>query len=102
MTWRARLPATIAKFGDFMIAVTPCPHRYHRTPACRANSCLVRTPSHDYAKAASEILSAVGRDRRVFVYFQDKLGGEIGLSRTAARLSCPSTSPWWSCSRLRM
>ena len=32
----------------------------------------------------SEILTAVGGDRRVFVYFQDKLGGEIGLSRTAA------------------
>lgn len=32
----------------------------------------------------SEILAAVDGDRRVFVYFQDKLGGEIGLSRTAA------------------
>lgn len=32
----------------------------------------------------SEILAAVGGQRRVFVYFQDKLGGEIGLSGTAA------------------
>jgi hypothetical protein len=33
-----------------------------------------------------DILTAVcqGDPRRVFVYFQDKLGGEIGLSRTAA------------------
>jgi len=22
----------ITKFGDFMIVVTPCPHRYHRDP----------------------------------------------------------------------
>lgn len=33
---------------------------------------------------ASEILSAVKGLDRVFVYFQDKLGGEIGLSKTAA------------------
>lgn len=32
----------------------------------------------------SEILGAVRGGRRVFVYFQDKLGGEIGLSRTPA------------------
>jgi len=32
MTWRARLPAKITKFGDLMIVVMPCPHRYHRDP----------------------------------------------------------------------
>jgi hypothetical protein len=32
----------------------------------------------------SEILNAVHGGGRVFVYFQDKLGGEIGLSRTGA------------------
>ena len=32
----------------------------------------------------SEILNALRGDERVFVYFQDKLGGEIGLSRTGA------------------
>jgi hypothetical protein len=32
----------------------------------------------------SEILNAVGTSSRVFVYFQDKLGGEISLSKTAA------------------
>jgi hypothetical protein len=32
----------------------------------------------------SAILSAVGGHERVFVYFQDKLGGEIGLSKTSA------------------
>jgi hypothetical protein len=32
----------------------------------------------------SEILDAVSGDGRAFVYFQDKLGGEISLSRTGA------------------
>jgi hypothetical protein len=32
----------------------------------------------------SEILNAARGQERVFVYFQDKLGGEIGLSKTAA------------------
>ena len=32
----------------------------------------------------SEILNAVRDRERVFVYFQDKLGGEIGLSKTGA------------------
>jgi hypothetical protein len=32
----------------------------------------------------SEILNAVGGQHRVFVYFQDKLGGEISLSKTGA------------------
>jgi hypothetical protein len=32
----------------------------------------------------SEILNAVYGQERVFIYFQDKLGGEIGLSKTAA------------------
>lgn len=32
----------------------------------------------------SEVLNAVYGQERVFVYFQDKLGGEIGLSRTGA------------------
>lgn len=32
----------------------------------------------------SEILSAVYGNQRVFVYFQDKLGGEIGLPKTPA------------------
>jgi hypothetical protein len=32
----------------------------------------------------SEILNAVHGKQRVFVYFQDKLGGEIGLSKTGA------------------
>jgi hypothetical protein len=32
----------------------------------------------------SEILAAVRDDTRVFVYFQDKLGGEISLSKTGA------------------
>jgi len=32
----------------------------------------------------SEILNAVHGDGRVFVYFQDKLGGEISLSKTGA------------------
>jgi hypothetical protein len=34
--------------------------------------------------AKSAILNAVHGRERVFVYFQDKLGGEIGLSKTAA------------------
>jgi hypothetical protein len=32
----------------------------------------------------SEILNAIHSDGRVFVYFQDKLGGEISLSKTGA------------------
>ncbi len=32
----------------------------------------------------TEILAAISGHRRMFVYFQDKLGGEIGLSKTAA------------------
>jgi len=32
----------------------------------------------------AELLNAVHRDTRVFVYFQDKLGGEISLSKTGA------------------
>jgi hypothetical protein len=32
----------------------------------------------------SEILSAIDDKQRAFVYFQDKLGGEIGLPKTAA------------------
>jgi len=32
----------------------------------------------------AQILGAVGGDRRVFVYFQDKLGGEISLAKTGA------------------
>ncbi len=35
-------------------------------------------------EASTEIRRAISDGVRVFVYFQDKLGGEIGLSRTAA------------------
>jgi hypothetical protein len=32
MTWRARLPVMITKFGDLMIIAMPCPHGFHRDP----------------------------------------------------------------------
>jgi hypothetical protein len=41
----------ITKFGDLMIIATPYPHRHHRDPAVPGQSCLLRTPSTDYAKA---------------------------------------------------
>jgi len=46
----------------------------------------------------AEILAAVQGPGRAFVYFQDKLDGEISLSKTSACLSYPSTSPSLSCS----
>lgn len=57
--------------------------RLYRMPALEPS--LIRpVVALDDQAGKAEILSAVYGSQRVFIYFQDKLGGEIGLSKTAA------------------
>jgi hypothetical protein len=38
MTWQARLPAKITKFGNLMITATPCLLTYHHDPGVSGQS----------------------------------------------------------------
>jgi DNA (cytosine-5)-methyltransferase 1 len=79
--FRRRPIAFLGTYGELSPSLPDCPRRWRPERPGLSPERRIRL-ADDPGK--SEILDAVHGPERVFVYFQDKLGGEISLSKTGA------------------